>query len=77
MPVVQHCPRCGRPLSADEIRALHAGLPRRRPGEHNRKLTDAQVAEIRADDGSAREVAQRYDVSQSLVAKIRQGRRRA
>lgn len=38
------------------------------------KLTEAQVAEIRATNGLQREVAERYGVSQSVISRIRSRR---
>lgn len=45
-------------------------------GQAVRKLTDREVAEIRHSDKTARELAEEYDVSISLIRKIKQGRHR-
>jgi hypothetical protein len=54
-------------------RALEA-LPELRAYVANAKMTRSRAAEIRVAEGSQREIARRFGVSQNLVSRIRTGR---
>lgn len=74
-------PRHGRPgdAKANAEDCWSRGRGYRAVGAHNgkAKLTDSQVAAIRADQRKGGVIAAEYNVSQALVSMIRKGARRA
>ena len=49
------------------------GVPKRSHPSVNRKLTDQQVAEIRVDGRSSRQLAEVYGVDRSTISRVKSG----
>ncbi len=74
------CPRCQAELTEAEVQSLHGAAQFARRKTHPgapRKLSDQQVAAIRLAKGrSLTELAAKYNVSRSLISRVRSGQRR-
>lgn len=85
MKVCHHCdnPPCVNPdhlflgTQADNMRdMIKKGRNRRGATHHNAKLSDARVIEIILANGTQREIAKQFGVSQTYVGQLKQGLRR-